>query len=220
MRLRFPAPLLAVLGFVALAPSAAAAAPLYKCKNASGQIVYSDTDCRTDLPKVTIRPPEPKKEAPAPAMPAAPAAPVARVDRLTTAVVESVLQRTRENSDRGDFASDCALAAPDLSFTMIDRSKSPEIKSSGGRDEICKLQRDSANAMRAAGLGSQSTITQLQIQINADGTQATAKYLMNTRILANGSSVMGMRCENDDTLALYDGKALFKRAWATCTPVR
>ena len=190
---------------------------MYKCKNASGQIVYSDTDCRTDLPKVTIRPPEPKKEAVAPA---APAAPVARVDRLTAAVVESVIQRSRENSDRGDYASDCALAAPDLSFTLIDRSKAPETKSTGGRDELCKLQRESANAMRSAGLGSQSTVTQLQIQVNSDGSQATAKYLMNTRILANGSPVMGMRCENDDVFALYDGKVLFKRALSTCTPVR
>jgi len=134
-------------------------------------------------------------------------------------VVESLLQQAREHADKGDFQAACALAAPDLSYTIIDRSSSPETKESGGRGDICKLQKASAQAMRANGLTALSSLSRMKIQISADGAQATATYLLNGRIFMNGTPAFGVRCDRDDQLGLYDGKVLFKRASSTCTPV-
>lgn len=196
-----------VLGWVLLA-SPATAAPLYKCKNANGQKVYSDTDCRTNIPVFAPRPPPPTSKFAQPE----------RIDKLSQAAVESVLQLARESSDRFDHATLCALAAPDLVFNAVDNSTSPATVKSGGRGAVCKLQRESAREFQSNGLSVSSTLSQMKIQVSEDGSQATAKYVLTARVFLNGTQAFRVRCDKDEELALYNGKALFKRAASSCTP--
>ncbi|MGS5086040.1 DUF4124 domain-containing protein [Hydrogenophaga sp. A37] len=193
---------------LALLACHASAAPLYKCKNASGQTVYSDIDCRTNIPVA----------APRPAQPISKFAQTAPVDKLSQAVVENVLQLARESSDRFDHTTLCGLAAPDLTFNLVDHSTSPAIVKSGGQRAVCKLQRESARELQSNGLSVSSALSQMKIQVSEDGSQATAKYVLTARVSVNGTPAFGMRCDKDEVLALYSGKALFKRASSSCSP--
>jgi hypothetical protein len=193
-----------------LLASQASAGPLYKCKNASGQTVYSDTDCRTNIPVAAPRPTQ------APSKFALPA----HIDKLDQAVVENVLQLARESSDRFDHATMCELAAPDLAFSLVDQSTSPPIVKSGGRGAVCKLQRESSRELQSAGVSISSALSQIKIQVSDDGSEASAKYVLTARALIDGTPAFAVRCEKDEVIALYSGKARFKRANSACSQAR
>lgn len=207
---RFSLTQCAVVFVTALLTSQASAGTLYKCKNATGQTVYSDTDCRTNIPVAVPRPTQPASKFALPA----------NVEKLNHVVVENMLQLARDSSDRFDHATLCELAAPDLTFTLVDQSTSPPIIKSGGRGAVCKLQRESARELQANGLSVSSALSQIKIQVSDDGSQASAKYVLTARASINGTAAFGVRCEKDEVIALYSGKARFKRATSACSPAQ
>ncbi|MCB2017229.1 MAG: DUF4124 domain-containing protein [Hydrogenophaga sp.] len=188
------------------ATSAAHAGPLYKCKDATGKTVYSDTDCRTHIPVVA---PQARRSAIV--------APGRRVDKLTETVVDQLLHHAVVLAENGDHAGQCALAAPDLSFSIVDRTVFPEQRRTGGRKEICKLQRDSAIELRQNGVSARVALHRLKIKVNPEGTQATATYQLQLHFDA-GDARFAVRCERDDRFGLHDGGVFFTRVSSDCVP--
>lgn len=227
------APLLLAALVAALSATTACAQHLFKCTNDKGQTTYSDRACE-QAPRPAPPAPPAAKPAAAPAAKASapsaaataagraqPATPPAAppVTQLTPAVVEAVLQRALELADRSDYRAQCALAAPDLSFKLTDHSISPAGNHSGGRAEICALQRQSAQAMQEGGLRSASRMNKPDIRVAADGTQATAKYESRAAISVEGQHAVTMQCTREEVLGLYSGAVLYKRVTAVCRPV-
>lgn len=217
--------LLATLA-AAVTTSTASAQHMFKCTNDKGQTTYSDRACE-QAPR-----PAPPAPRPAPAAKAGPAAGTAAaapapagpakpesVAKLTPAIVEGVLHGALELADRRDYRAQCALAAPDLSFKLTDHSSSPAGVYTGGRAEICALQQESAQAMQAGGLRSSSRMNKADIRVNAEGTQATAKYESRAAISVEGQHAVTMLCTRDEVLGLYSGVVLYKRVTAVCRPV-
>jgi hypothetical protein len=141
------------------------------------------------------------------------------ITKLTPAVVEGVLRRALELAERSDYRAQCALAAPDLNFKVTDHSNSPATVRSGGRSEICATQQESAQALRAAGASVAPRMGKLDIRVNADGTQATAKFESFTEISVQGEHVLTARCSHEEVLGLYNGSVLYKRLNKACWPV-
>ncbi|BEP94658.1 hypothetical protein KW843_18615 [Acidovorax sp. sif1233] len=227
--MRNPPLLLAALAAM-LAASTASGQNLFKCTDDKGHTTFSDRAC-AQAPRPAAPPsprpspataPVAKVKASAPSAP--PAAPAAsspkaeNITRLTPAVVEGVLRRAVELGDRSDYRAQCALAAPDLSFKLTDHSSSPASVYSGGRAEICALQQQSAQAMQASGLRSASRLGKLDIRVNADGTQATARSESAAAISAQGQHVLTMQCTREEVLGLYSGSVLYQRVTAVCRP--
>ncbi len=221
----------------ALSTATASAQHLFKCTNEKGQTTFSDRACE-QAPRPAPPAPPAAKPAAAPAAKASTAAAAATaagkaqsatpnaaqpatppVTQLTPAVVEGVLQRALELADRSDYRAQCALAAPDLNFKLTDHSSSPAGHYSGGRAEICALQRQSAQAMQEGGLRSASRMNKPDIRVAADGTQATAKYESRAAISVEGQHAVTLHCTREEVLGLYSGVVLYKRVTAVCRPV-
>ncbi len=204
-------PLLATVLMLSLVTPLSFSAQLFKCKDKDGQTVYSDKDCRPAPRRLTLIPEPSNKKAEVPPAP---------VEKLTNAIVEQLLRHAIELGEQGDFNGQCALAAPDLAFSTTDRSSSPEIRTTGGRQSICARQREAALELRQNGLTATGTLSKMDIQVSTDGALATASYTIKMRILDGGEAVLQAVCTREDELGLYDGKVLFKRVAAVCTPTQ
>jgi hypothetical protein len=220
------APLLLAALAAALSTPLAMGQNLFKCVDDKGHATYSDRACAL-APRPTPPPPSPRP-APVPAAAAKASAPAAvpgiaasapTVTKLTPSVVEDVLRRAMVLAERSDYRAQCALAAPDLSFQVTDHSKSPATVHSGGRSEICATQRESAQGLQAAGASIAPRMGKLDIRVNADGTQATAKFESFTNISVQGEHVLIARCSHEEVLGLYSGNVLYKRLTRACWPV-
>lgn len=218
---------------VTLGATPAAAQNLFKCTDDKGHTTFSDRACALaprPAPPVAQRPAAPPP-APAAAVKAASAVPSAppppavanakpeNITKLTAPIVEGVLRRALELTERSDHRGQCALAAPDLVFKLMDHSSSPATVRSGGRREICDLQLQSAQAMQASGLRSSIRLGKPDIRINADGTQATAKSETAAAISMDGQHLLTMQCTREEVFGLYSGSVLYQRVNATCRPV-
>lgn len=192
---------------------------LFKCLDDKSHATYSDRAC-AQAPRPA--PPPSPRAAPAGAAAATKGTPPTATEnltKLTPAAVEGVLRRALELAERSDYRGQCALAAPDLSFQITDHSSSPATVRSGGRSEICAAQRESAQGLRAAGASIAPRMGKPDIRVNADGTQATAKYESFTDISVQGEHVLTARCSREEVLALYNGSVLYKRLNNVCRPV-
>lgn len=193
----------AVAGLLA-ALSSHAAAQLYKCKDGRGEMVFSDMPCaragklgeprRTNLP----------------------AAAQVGDGKLTQSAVSKVIQHAAALVVRSDHQAQCALAAPDLSFTVTDQSSAPPLVVSGGRSELCALQRDAARALEANKRRASPKLDKLTISLNADSSQASAKYDIITTITQQGRAVMVQRCAREDQFGVYGRQILYSRVSSTC----
>ncbi|MBK6293140.1 MAG: DUF4124 domain-containing protein [Rhodoferax sp.] len=193
----------AVAGLLA-ALSSHAAAQLYKCKDGRGEMVFSDMPCaragklgeprRTNLP----------------------AAAQVGDGKLTQSAVTKVIQHAAALVVRSDHQAQCALAAPDLSFTATDQSSAPPLVVSGGRSELCALQRDAARALEANKGRASPKLDKLTISLNADSSQASAKYDIITTITQQGRAVMVQRCAREDQFGVYGRQILYSRVSSTC----
>jgi len=204
---------------IALSTPSAFGQNLFKCVDDKGHATYSDRACA--LAPRPAPPPSPRA-APTAAATASTntSAPVAteNITKLTPAVVEGVLRRALELSERSDYRAQCALAAPDLRFQITDHSSSPATVRSGGRSEICAAQRESAQGLRDAGASVAPRMGKPDIRVSGDGSQATAKYESLIDISVQGEHVLTARCSREEVLALYNGSVLYKRVNAVCRP--
>jgi hypothetical protein len=203
----------------ALATPMAFAQMRYKCVDGRGHTIYSDRPCE---PGPLPAPPKPKLQRDAAAQttaataPTQPAPNIATNGKLTEASVKTVLEYSLDLSEKLDFRGQCALAAPDLKFSITDKTRSPVEQQSGGRKEICDLEKEGAIAAQAAGMQFSSKIQKLTIRLNSDNTQAATNYETVTAISVQGQTILRQLCTQQDTLAVYDGKILFKAANAVC----
>ena len=180
-----------------------ALAGAYKCADETGRITYSDRPCA---------------QAPAPAAAKAQTLPnkVSAGGKLTEPVVDKLLRHAMELGNRNDYEAQCALAARDLNFKVIDHTTSPALVVQGGRKEICALQREAAQGLTAANLRSVFKVDKIAISLSADGSQATASYETAVTLSGSGRGSMSQRCKREDVLGLYTGEILFKRVNAVC----
>lgn len=179
---------------------------LHKCVGADGKITYSDKLCEG--------PPSPR-----PAAPVGPPPNQAVDGKLTAQAVEGVLRRAVQLGIRSDYEAQCALAAPNLSFAITDHSVAPAQKVSGGRSELCVLQRDSARVVLANDLVPSIRLGKIDIRLNAEKTQATATYESVTTLTKQGQPVLVMRCAREEVLGVVGKEILYSRVTADCRPV-
>ncbi|MDP2371771.1 DUF4124 domain-containing protein [Rhodoferax sp.] len=179
-------------------------AQLYKCKDGRGEMAYSDMPCER-----SGKLGEPRRAS-------VPTKVTVGDGKLTQSAVAKVIEHAAALVVRSDYQGQCALAAPDLSFTATDNSSAAPVIVSGGRAEFCALQRDAARAMAASNLRAGPKLDKMAISLNADSTQATAKYDIVTTISQQGRAVMVQRCAREDVLAVYGRRILYARANASC----
>jgi len=187
---------------LALGASRAMASP-HKCADEKGRITYSDRPCM---------------QAPAPAS-AARAQPlpnkVSAGGKLTEPAVDKLLRYAMELGNRNDYETQCALAARDLSFKVVDHSVSPALVIQGGRKEICALQREAVQTVLAANLRIAYQAGNIAIRLSADGSEAAASY-ETVATVSGQRGKLTQRCKREDVLGLYAGEILYRRVSAVC----
>lgn len=206
---------------LAVLPSTAALAQIYKCKEDNGKTVYSDSPCRPPPPpKVVVTPsPTPLAKAALPLPAAVPQAPVlnaAKGGKLNAASVAALIQHASDLSMQSNYRAQCALAAPDIKFILTDESTRPTTVLNGGRKELCDAQRDSALAIQAAQLQPVVVLGKQSINVNSAGTRAVASYESTTAISMQGQVVMRLRCARKETVSVYQEEILYSDVVATC----
>jgi Domain of unknown function (DUF4124) len=179
-------------------------AQLYQCKDGRGEMVFSDMPCAR-VGKLG----EPRRTN-------VPAATQMGDGKLTQSAVTKVIQHAAALAVRADYQAQCALAAPDLSFTVTDQSSTPPSVVSGGRSELCALQRDAARALEANKGRASPKLDKLTVTLNADATQASARYDIVTTLTQRGRAVMVQRCAREDQFGVYGRQILYSRVSATC----
>lgn len=186
----------------AFAGSHALASP-HKCVDEKGRITYSDQPCMR-----------------APASTAAKAQPlpnkVSAGGKLTEPMVDKLLRYAMELGNRGVYETQCALAARDLTFKVVDHSISPALVLQGGRKEICARQRDAVQNLAAANLRAVYQVGKISINLSADGSGATANYETVVTLSGQGRGSLSQRCKREDVLGLYTGEILYRRVSAVC----
>jgi len=217
---------------ILMACGPASAQSLYKCTDGAGRVTYSDRMCSSPTPRPAPKSaPAPKApsapatqaKAPAPSAPAGTSAPADAVNRvaggkITPGAVEAVLRHAVDLGEQGDYRRQCALAAPSLRFRLVDYSSGSPQTHSGDRRGICAMQEMSAAAMEAAQLQASIHMDKPNINVQADGTSATARYETITTISQQGATVMVTRCKREETLALHGDRILYTEVNATCQP--
>jgi hypothetical protein len=185
----------------ALAASHAMAGP-NKCADEKDRITYSDTPCvNTPAPAAARAQPVPNK--------------VSAGGKLTEPAVDKLLRHAMELGNRNDYHAQCALAARDLSFKVVDHSISPPLVVQGGRKDICALQRDAVQNLMAANMRITFQAGKIVISLNADGSEAAASY-ETVATLSGPSGKLTQRCKREDLLGLYAGEILYRRVSAVC----
>jgi hypothetical protein len=191
---------LAVLA-AALAASHAIAGP-NKCADERGRITYSDTPCvHAPAPAAARGQPVPNK--------------VSAGGKLTEPAVDKLLRHALELGNRNDYQAQCALAARDLSFKVVDHSISPPLVVQGGRKDICALQRDAVQNLMAANMRIAFQAGKMVISLSADGSEAAASY-ETVATLSGQRGKLTQRCKREDVLGLYAGEILYRRVSAVC----
>lgn len=186
----------------ALAASHALASP-HKCADEKGRITYSDRPCmRAPAPAAAKAQPLPNK--------------VGAEGKLTEPVVDKLLRYAMELGNRGDYETQCALAARDLTFKVVDHSISPALVLQGGRKEICARQRDAVQNLAAANLRAAYQVGKIAISLSADGSEAAASYETVVTLSGQGRGSLSQRCKREDVLGLYTGEILYRRVSAVC----
>lgn len=189
--------------------SSAQAGNLFKCTDGNGQVVYSDRACASEAPK-------PSAAATASGKNAASFSNAAIKGKITEAAIAAILRQAIDLGTRGDYKGQCALAAPDVAFSITDTSTKPPSTMSGKRKELCELQRTSAQTLASNGLRASVQQSGVQIKISADGTQATAKHTHTTTLKEDGDVVMVQTCQQEDAFGIYDGKILYNSVRSVC----
>lgn len=186
----------------ALATSHALASP-HKCADEKGRITYSDRPCmRAPAPAAAKTQPLPNK--------------VGTGGKLTEPVVDKLLRYAMELGNRNDYETQCALAARDLTFKVVDHSISPALVLQGGRKEICARQRDAVQNLAAANLRAAFQVGKIAISLSADGSEAAASYETVVTLSGQGRGSLSQRCKREDVLGLYAGEILYRRVSAVC----
>lgn len=197
--------LMMVFSVVALgAVPIVAAETLYKCVDGRGKVSYSDKACQREP-----RPPAVLKAGQQ-------GVNKAISGRLTEVLVTKVLLHASNLGMQSDYQGQCALAAMDIVFKITDDTVSPARVYSGGRAQICALQRDSATTIENAGLKAAIKHGPHRISLNADNTKATAKYRTTTTLSMQGQRVMTTECDREETLGVYGDVVLYSDVVATC----
>ena len=178
---------------------------LYKCTDPRGQVVYSDKDCRSSEPPAA-----------APTKSTAGFNNAAVKGKLSEAAINGILRHAVDLGVRGDYKAQCALAAPDITFSITDNSTQPATTISGKRRELCDAQRTSAQTLEFNSLRPSVQQTGVQIKVSADGTQATAKHTHTTTLKQHGQVVLVQTCQQEDAFGIYDGKILYNSVKSVC----
>ncbi len=181
------------------------AATLYKCVDGGGKVSYSDKACQRD-PRAPVAPNAGQ-----------PGVNKAIDGKLTEALVTKVMLHASNLGVQADHQGQCALAAKDIVFKITDDTVSPARVYSGGRAQICALQRQSATTIEDAGLKVAIKHGTHEISLNADNTKAAAKYRSTTTLSMQGQRVMTTQCDREETLGVYGDVVLYSNVVARCT---
>mgnify|MGYP006162906217 CR=1 FL=1 len=136
--------------------------------------------------------------------------------KITEAAIATILRQAIDLGTRGDYKGQCALAAPDIAFSITDNSTQPATTISGKRRELCDAQRTSAQTLEFNSLRPSVQQTGIQIKVSADGTQATAKHTHTTTLKQHGQVVLVQTCQQEDAFGIYDGKILYNSVKSVC----
>ncbi len=201
--------LLAAAMLVGTGLSPVEAGNLFKCTDARGQVVYSDRACASEAPT-------PSAAAATSGKNAASFSNAAVKGKITEAAIAAILRQAIDLGTRGDYKGQCALAAPDIAFSITDSSTQPATTISGKRRELCDAQRTSAQTLEFNSLRPSVQQTGIQIKVSADGTQATAKHTHTTTLKQHGQVVLVQTCQQEDAFGIYDGKILYNSVKSVC----
>jgi hypothetical protein len=138
--------------------------------------------------------------------------------KLSEALAAEITRKAMDLGPVHDFRSQCALAASDIKFHLTDQSSRPATVVSGGRKEICELQRESAMVMQAAQLQQRIDVGKMNISVNSAATQAIVQFEPVTFLSMQGQVMLRMRCTRKDTLAVYQDQVLYKDVISVCKP--
>lgn len=182
----------------------AEAAQLHKCVDGSGRVTYSDKACQHEpRPSVSANAGQQRVNK-------------AINGKLNEALVTKVLLHASDLGVQSDYQAQCALAAKDIVFKITDETVASARVVAGRRAQICALQQDSATAIEDGGLKVAVKHGAHQISLNADSTQATAKFRSTTTFTLQGRRMMSTECEREETLAVYGDLVLYANVLATC----
>lgn len=200
--MRYPVLIASVIWLVL--PTTSPAQQLYKCIDSSGRTTYSDKAC--------VR------------APVAPSNTVAQIKpfnqavngKLNEALVGRILLQYLNLSDRNDYQAMCDLTAKDVTFSFNDTTKLPAKVVTGGRNKMCTMQKESAIKIEESGITMHAKMGKSQIAMNADNTQATAKYRSTTSFSLEGEELVTRECEHEKTLRVYGELVLFSNVVSNC----
>lgn len=185
-----------------------ASAQLYKCIDEHGGTTYSDKMC-----------PEVRKKASA--TPSKAENPVAKSKgpvKLTPASVEAVVRQAISMAMRGDYQGQCALAAPELKFSITETNSNPPKVMSGGKREFCAAQRKSAIDLQEMQVNVVWKLGKLDLAIQPDGSRASVKYEITGAARMDGETLLMLRCSRSEVLGIFSDEILFVLTESVCRP--
>lgn len=187
---------------LALAAPSAFAQGMHKCKDSSGKITYSDQLC----PSVSGPSDAPK------------AALVNKTSdgKLTEAGVLAVHKYAIELGQAHDYRGQCALAAPDISYSFSDLRKTPPLLRSGGRSVFCAAQRDAAARIQASGATIAAKYCKPAITVSADGRSASLTLDTSSSVRQHGHPDVVFNCSHDQVLAVHGDSILYAKVHVSC----
>jgi hypothetical protein len=215
-------------------PHLTAQATLYKCKDDSGRITYSDAPCRPPAPpkpkaatgaeaSKSGQPPNAATPAAAqPVVPAAPAAPpeppfnIAPSGKLTKELIANINRKSFSAFNQGDLQIGCTLAAPDLKFTQTDESVQPAMTVSGGKSELCAMLKQQAELFKATQMQVSSEPGKLDISISWFRPTGSLEYTSITSMEIQGRVMVKQRCTAKQNFAVYGDRVLVNEMKAVC----
>ncbi len=185
-----------------------ASAQLFKCTDEHGRSTYSDKMCpevrRSSLTEVSRR--------------GSSVAQSTGPIKLTPSSVEAVVRHATSLAMRGDYQAQCALAAPELRFRTTEMVSSPPKVTSGGKSELCLLQRKSAIGLQDLQANIVLKLGKLDINVQPDGNRASVKYDVTGAVRIGGETAMMLRCSRSETLGIFGGEILYVQTESVCYP--
>jgi len=188
--------------------AAGSAQAAYKCLDDKGRTVYSDIPC-------AMKPPPAPKEA---VKISKPEPVVVTLTKITEADVLRTLGQYEDYTRLNNGAEMCNMYADDLKLKAELQNLKPPRVIAGGKEEICKVSKESAEQAKKAGLIQVVERGPTKVTIEAGETRATAVYDHVVKVTRYDRIISSYRCSSKDQFSLVGGKLLFSASDAVCKP--
>jgi hypothetical protein len=227
--------------FCGLKPSDALAA-IYKCKDDSGKISYSDAPCRPPAPPkqkiergVTTTKPGAAAahtasgatssaaaavaSAAPPATPASPPFNIATNGKITKELLSKITQLSFDEFNQGNMLSICNLVAPDFQFVSIDETTQPPMKLTGGKAEFCAAQKQLGEMAKASQMEISMTPGKLDVSLGWFSPKGTVEHQSVTSMGMRGVVAIRLKCAQKTHYGLYGDRVLATESSSVCKPM-